>query len=76
MKIKMNFSPKIFNPGFSDLFTDLDKAMRFGAKRPRGHLKGGLDPLGSSDHRKMDAPHPPPPGGGQRAAAGYELLKI
>ena len=41
---------------------------RFGAKRRRVHPKGGLDPLGSSEHHKMEAP--PPPGGG-----GSELPK-
>ena len=38
----------------------------FGAKRRRAHPKGGLDPLGSSDHRMMEV-------GGQRAAEGCEL---
>ena len=30
----------------------------FGAKRRRGRPKGGLDPLGSSDHHEVDAPPP------------------
>ena len=36
---------------------------RFGAKRRRGHPKGGLDPLGSSDHRRIGETR-----GGARAA--------
>ena len=42
---------------------------RFGAKRRRGHPKGGLDPLGTSDHRKGADP---PEGAGE---GGSELPK-
>ena len=46
----------------------------FGAKRPRGYPKGGMDPSGSSDNRKMEARSPLPPGG-QRAAESCEYQK-
>ena len=42
-----------------------------GAKRPRGHPKGGLDPLGSSDDGKIEAP--PPPARGKREASCRRL---
>ena len=41
--------------------------LRFGAKRPRGYPKGGMDPLGSSDHRMMEV--------GGRGSGGSELPK-
>ena len=44
--------------------------------RPKGHLKGGLDLLGSSDHRKVDAPPPPPqPGGSELPKAASKNIK-
>ena len=39
------------------------------AKRPRGHPKGEMDPLGSSDHRMLEVAPLPPRG---RAAEGCE----
>ena len=38
--------------------------------------KGGLDPLGTIDHRLMDVAPPPPQGEGQRAAEGCEYITI
>ena len=46
---------------------------RLGAKRPRGHPKGGLDPSRSRDHQAMDATLLYPQGEGQRAAEGCEF---
>ena len=45
------------------------------AKSLRGRPKGGLDPLGSSDDGKIEAPPPPTRRRGQRAAEGCEYHK-
>ena len=43
---------------------------RFGVKRPSGHPKGGIGPLGSSDHHMMEVAPPP-----SRGLGGSELPK-
>ena len=48
-----------------------------GVKRPSGHPKGWLDPLGSSDDDgKIEAPPLPTRGKGQWAAEGFEWIYI
>ena len=46
---------------------------RLGAKCPRGHPKGGLDPSGSRDRQEMDVPPPPTPGGGSELSKAASL---